>query len=51
MDTLYIGLIMAIIFLLICLTQIFYLQKEIRKLNNITSYLLNEIKKITKEKT
>ena len=46
MDTLYIGLIMAVIFLIICLTQIFYLQKEVRKLNNITSFLLKEIKSI-----
>ena len=46
MGTLYIGLIMAVIFLAICLTQIFYLQKEVRKLNNITSFLLKEIKSI-----
>jgi len=49
MGTLYIGLIMAVIFLIICLTQIFHLQKEVRKLNKITSFLLKEIKSI-KEK-
>ena len=42
-ESLYIGLIMAIIFLIICLGQIFYLQKEVRKLNNIASHLLKEI--------
>ena len=46
MDVLYVSLVMGVIFLLICLTQIFHLQKEIRKLNKITSYLLNEIKSI-----
>ena len=44
MNALYIGLVMGIIFLLICLTQILSLQKEVRKLNNITSHLLKEIK-------
>ena len=46
MDTIYIGLIMAIIFLVVCMSQIFYLQKEVRKLNKITSFLLKEVKKI-----
>ena len=46
MNVLYVGFVMGIIFLLICLTQIFHLQKEIRKLNKITSYLLNKIKSI-----
>ncbi len=45
MNSLYIGLIMAIIFLLICISQIHYLQKEVRKLNSITQFLLKEIKK------
>ena len=44
MNVLYIGLIMGVIFLFICLMQIFSLQKEVRKLNNITAHLLKEIK-------
>ena len=51
MDTLYIGLIMAVIFLIICLTQIFYLQKEVRKLNNITSFELIPINRNTSKST
>ena len=46
MSVLYIGLIMAIIFMIISLSQIFFLQKEVRKLNNITTFLLKEINKI-----
>ena len=46
METIYIGFMMAIIFLVICMSQIFYLQKEVRKLNKITSFLLKEVKKI-----
>ena len=46
MNALYIGLIMGVIFLLICLMQIFSLQKEVRKLNNITVHLLKEIKSL-----
>ena len=49
MSILYIGLIMAIIFMVICLSQIYFLQKEIRKLNNITTFLLKEINKIKDE--
>ena len=49
MNVLYIGLIMGVIFLVICLTQIFHLQKEVRKLNKISSYLLNEIKLMKKK--
>ena len=44
MTSLYIGIGMAFIFLVICLMQIFHLQKEVRKLNNITSHLLKMIK-------
>ena len=44
MTSLYIGVGMAFIFLVICLMQIFHLQKEVRKLNNITSHLLKTIK-------
>ena len=47
--SLYIGLVMAVVFLLICLNRIIYLQKEVRKLNKISSYLLNEIKEIKKD--
>ena len=46
MNVLYIGLIMGVIFLFICLMQIFSLQKEVRKLNNITAHLLKEIKSL-----
>ena len=45
MDVLYIGLIMGVIFLVICLTQIFHLQKEVRKLNKITEHLIKGFKK------
>ena len=45
MDTLYIGLVMAVIFLAISISQIFALQKEVRKLKSITSFLMKEIKK------
>tara|TARA_B100000953_G_scaffold267534_1_gene236238 strand:- start:564 stop:722 length:159 start_codon:yes stop_codon:yes gene_type:complete len=44
MSSLTIGLIMAIIFFLIFINQIFVLQKEVRKLKSITSHLLKEIK-------
>ena len=44
MDTLYIGLVMAVIFLAITVSQIFTLQKEVRKLKSITSFLMKEIK-------
>ena len=39
-------LIMAIFFLVVFAAQIFILQKDVRKLNNISNYLLEEIKKI-----
>lgn len=45
MSTVYIGLVMAIIFLIICMSQILSLQKQVRKLNSITGFLLKEIKK------
>tara|TARA_B110000014_G_scaffold257985_1_gene243401 strand:- start:3959 stop:4114 length:156 start_codon:yes stop_codon:yes gene_type:complete len=45
MSTLYIGLIMAVMFLIICMSQILSLQKEVRKLKSITEFLLKEIKK------
>ena len=45
MSTVYIGLIMAVIFLIICMSQILSLKKEVRKLNSITQFLLKEIKK------
>ena len=45
MSTLYIGLVMAVIFLIICMSQILSLQKEVRKLKSITEFLLKEIKK------
>ena len=45
MSTLYIGLIMAVMFLIICMSQILSLQKELRKLKSITEFLLKEIKK------
>tara|TARA_Y100000768_G_C23618450_1_gene513864 strand:+ start:98 stop:253 length:156 start_codon:yes stop_codon:yes gene_type:complete len=44
MDSLYIGLVMAVIFLAITVSQIFALQKEVRKLKSITSFLMKEIK-------
>jgi len=44
MNTLYIGLVMAIFFVLIMVSQIFTLQKEVRKLKSITSFLMKEIK-------
>ena len=46
MDSLYLGLIMAIVFLIIAISQIFILQKEVRKLKSITSFLVKEIKDI-----
>ena len=49
MSTVYIGLVMAVIFLIICMSQILSLKKEVRKLNSITGFLLKEIKK-TKSK-
>mgnify|MGYP001159489843 FL=1 len=45
MSTVYIGLIMAVIFLIICMSQILSLNKQVRKLNSITTFLLKEIKK------
>ena len=44
MSTVYIGLVMAVIFLIICMSQILSLKKEVRKLKSITSFLLKEIK-------
>ena len=44
MNSLIIGLIMGIIFLFIFISQLFSLQKEVRKLKSITSHLLKEIK-------
>tara|TARA_Y100001936_G_C16032837_1_gene646670 strand:- start:968 stop:1120 length:153 start_codon:yes stop_codon:yes gene_type:complete len=44
MNTLYIGLVMAIFFVVIMVSQIFTLQKEVRKLKSITSFLMKEIK-------
>mgnify|MGYP001415501553 CR=1 FL=1 len=41
-----IVLLMAILFLVIFACQIFILQKDVRKLNNISKYLLEEIKQI-----
>ena len=46
MDSLYLGIIMAVIFLVMVITQIFSLQKEVRKLKSITSFLMKEIKNI-----
>ena len=46
MDSLYLGIIMAVIFLVMFITQIFSLQKEVRKLKSITSFLMKEIKDI-----
>ena len=46
MDSLYLGFIMAVSFLVILVSQIFSLQKEVRKLKSITSFLLKEIKGI-----
>ena len=44
MESVYLGLIMAIVFLVILISQIFSLHKEVRKLKSITSFLLKEIK-------
>ena len=41
--------IMAIIFLVIFAAQIFILQKDVRKLNNISKHLLEEVKQIKGE--
>jgi len=46
MDSLYLGIIMAVIFLVMVITQIFSLQKEVKKLKSITSFLMKEIKDI-----
>lgn len=46
MESLYLGLIMAIVFLGLCTSQIFSLNKEVKKLKSITSFLLKEIKEI-----
>ena len=44
MNSLIISLIMGAIFLFIFISQLFSLQKEVRKLKSITSHLLKEIK-------
>ena len=44
MNSTFIGLVMGVMFLSIFISRIFYLQKEVRKLNSITSYLIKEIK-------
>jgi len=46
MDSLYLGLIMALVFLVVAISQVFSLQKEVKKLKSITSFLLKEIKDI-----
>lgn len=46
MNSLTIGLIMAIAFFSLLATQIFALQKEVRKLKSMMSHLMNEIKKL-----
>tara|TARA_B100000029_G_C16930652_1_gene724909 strand:+ start:136 stop:294 length:159 start_codon:yes stop_codon:yes gene_type:complete len=46
MNSLIIGLIMAIGFFAICINQIFNLQKEVRKLKSIVTHLMNEIKNL-----
>ena len=46
MTSLTLGLIMAVCFALIFISQIFALQKEVRKLKSITSRLMKEINKI-----
>ena len=46
MDSLYLGLIMALVFLVVAISQVFSLQKEVKKLKSITSFLLKEIKNI-----
>lgn len=46
MDSLYLGLIMALVFLVAAISQVFSLQKEVKKLKSITSFLLKEIKDI-----
>ena len=50
MDSLYLGLIMALVFLVIAISQVFSLQKEVKKLKSITSFLLKEIKDIRSKK-
>ena len=40
MTTLYIILFLLFIFFMFCLTEIFKLKKDVRKLNNITNHLL-----------
>ena len=44
--SLIIGLFMGLIFVLIFINQFFSLQKEVKKLKSITSYLLKEIKNL-----
>ena len=44
MESVYLGLIMAIVFLVILISQIFSLHKVVRKLKSIISFLLKEIK-------
>jgi hypothetical protein len=46
MDSVYLGLVMAVVFLIISLSQIFNLNKEVRKLKSITAFLLKEVKDI-----
>ena len=46
MDSLYLVLIMALVFLVVAISQVFSLQKEVKKLKSITSFLLKEIKDI-----
>ena len=43
MDSLYLGLIMALVFLVVAISQVFSLQKEVKKLKSITSFLLKFI--------
>lgn len=37
---------MALVFLVVAISQVFSLQKEVKKLKSITSFLLKEIKDI-----
>tara|TARA_B100000614_G_scaffold58129_2_gene51282 strand:+ start:9285 stop:9443 length:159 start_codon:yes stop_codon:yes gene_type:complete len=46
MTSLTLGLIMAVLFFLILISQIFALQKEVRKIKSITSHLMKEINMI-----
>ncbi len=42
MTTLYIILLLLFIFFMFCISEIFKLQKEVRKLNNIIKHLLKK---------